>query len=69
LEGKKVGAVVRSRATVKPVFVSPGDKVTIRTAVRLVLAACKAYRLPEPIRKAHQLANRLREKDHTAFVF
>ncbi len=58
-EGKKVGAVVRTRADVKPVFVSPGDQITIRTAVRLVLAACKGYRLPEPIRRAHQLANRI----------
>ncbi len=67
-EGKKVGAVVRTRANVRPVFVSPGDKVTNRTAVRLVLAACKAYRIPEPIRRAHQLANRMREKERRGFV-
>jgi deoxyribonuclease V len=58
-EGRKIGAVVRTRAEVKPVFVSPGDKITTRMAVRLVLAACKGYRLPEPIRRAHQLANRM----------
>jgi deoxyribonuclease V len=57
-EGIKVGAVVRTRADVKPVFVSPGDNITTQTAMRLVLAACKGYRLPEPIRRAHQLANR-----------
>jgi deoxyribonuclease V len=59
-EGRKVGAVVRTRTDVKPVFVSPGDRIATRTAVRLVLAACKGYRLPEPIRRAHQLANRMR---------
>jgi deoxyribonuclease V len=65
-EGKKVGAVVRTRADVKPVFVSPGDKISLRTAVRLVLATCRSYRLPEPNRRAHQLANRSRvqERDH-----
>jgi deoxyribonuclease V len=57
-EGRNVGAVVRTRADVKPLFVSPGDKITTQTAVRLVLAACGGYRLPEPIRRAHQLANR-----------
>jgi deoxyribonuclease V len=60
--GRNVGAVVRTRAAVKPLFVSPGDRITIRTAVRLVLAACRGYRVPEPIRIAHQLANRSREE-------
>jgi len=62
-EGKKVGAVLRTRTDVKPVFVSPGDKITIPTATRLVLAACRGYRLPEPIRRAHQLANRMRAQE------
>jgi deoxyribonuclease V len=61
-EGRKVGAAVRTRSDVKPVFVSPGDKITTQTAVRLVLAACRGFRLPEPIRRAHQLANHMREQ-------
>lgn len=59
-EGKKVGAVVRTRTNVKPVFVSPGHRMSLRTAMRLVLSTCQGYRLPEPIRLAHQLANRVR---------
>jgi deoxyribonuclease V len=58
--GRVVGAVVRTRDHVKPVFVSPGHAITLPEAIRLVLACCRGYRLPEPIRQAHQAANRLR---------
>lgn len=63
-KGKRIGAVVRTRANVKPVFVSPGHRMSLRTATRLVLATCRGYRLPEPIRMAHQLVNRVRREDH-----
>lgn len=59
-KGKKVGAVVRTRENVKPVFVSPGHRMSLQTAVRLVLATSRGYRLPEPTRMADQLVNRLR---------
>ena len=62
MRGKKVVTVVRTRANVKPVFVSPDHKMSIKTATRLVLATCRGYPLPEPIRMAHQLANRVREE-------
>lgn len=61
-QGKRIGAVVRTRANVKPLFVSPGHRVGFQAAVRLVLATCRRYRLPEPIRQAHQLVNRLRRE-------
>ncbi|MHC4136075.1 MAG: deoxyribonuclease V [Planctomycetota bacterium] len=59
-EGRRVGAVVRTRAGVKPVFVSPGHRIGLAAAVRWVLATGAGYRLPEPTRQAHLLANRLR---------
>jgi len=60
LNGKTVGAVLRTRLNVKPVFVSPGHRMDLPTAIRIVLDTGKGYRLPEPTRQAHLLANRLR---------
>lgn len=51
-----IGAVVRTRAGVKPVFVSTGHRVDLLTAIRYVLACCRGYRLPETTRRAHRLA-------------
>jgi len=55
-----VGAVVRTRAGVKPVYVSPGTRIDIPGAVELVLSCCAGFRLPEPTRRAHALVNRAR---------
>ena len=49
-----IGAVVRTRTNVKPVFVSVGHRCTLDDAVRVVLACATKYRLPEPTRLAHQ---------------
>ena len=56
-----VGSVVRTRENVKPVFVSPGHKVDVDTAVRIVLGTCRGYRLPEPTRLAHLLSQRAKK--------
>jgi len=58
--GRIVGAVVRTRTHVKPVFVSPGHAITLAEAIRFVLDCCKGYKLPEPTRQAHLAANQLR---------
>lgn len=55
--GQLVGAAVRTRRGVKPVFVSPGHRVDVASAVRLTLACTDRYRLPEPSRTAHRLAS------------
>lgn len=51
-----IGAVVRTRDGVRPVFVSVGHLVDLSTAISLTLACCTRYRLPEPIRWAHRVA-------------
>ena len=53
---KKVGVVLRSRDNTKPLFVSPGHRITVETAARRVLEAGRGYRLPEPTRLAHGAA-------------
>jgi len=58
LHRKKVGVVLRTRDNTKPLFVSPGHRITIETAVKRVLEAGRGYRLPEPTRLAHYEAAR-----------
>lgn len=51
-----IGAVVRSRADVKPLYVSVGHRITLPEAIDLTLACTTRYRLPEPTRQAHLLS-------------
>lgn len=55
-QGRVVGAVVRTRDTVKPLYVSVGHRVALADAIRWVLRACRGVRLPEPVRHADRLA-------------
>jgi deoxyribonuclease V len=55
--GERIGAVLRTRAGVKPVYVSIGHRVSLATALRLVMACTRRYRIPEPLRWAHRLAS------------
>jgi deoxyribonuclease V len=56
LGSEQVGEVVRTRAGVKPLFISIGHRMTLPEAVDLVLTSCTRYRLPEPTRQAHLLS-------------
>ena len=54
--GEVIGAVVRTRKGVKPVFISVGHRICLANAVHWVLACCRGYRVPQPTRLAHQAA-------------
>jgi deoxyribonuclease V len=56
----RIGSVLRTRDRIKPLYVSPGHRVSVATAAELVLRCCHKYRLPEPIRAAHRASNELR---------
>lgn len=53
-----IGRVVRSRDRVRPLYLSIGHRVSLDTAVELVLACTPRYRLPAPIKRADQVASR-----------
>ena len=55
-----IGAVVRTRTNVKPVFVSVGNKCLLADAIEITLACTSKYRLPEPACLAHQRVSRLK---------
>lgn len=55
-----VGMALRTRAGVKPVFVSVGHRVSLEDACALVLHLAPRYRVPEPIRRAHGMVTRMR---------
>lgn len=56
-DGETIGAVLRTRSGVKPIFVSIGHRVSLETAVRYVMGCAPRYRLPETTRWAHRLAS------------
>jgi len=55
--GEIIGACVRTRSGVKPVYVSIGHRISLDTAISIILKLVTRYRIPEPTRLAHQLAS------------
>ena len=58
-EGKNVGAVLRTKEKVKPLFISPGHRIDLSTSIHLILQTCKGFRIPEPLRRAHQASRKM----------
>lgn len=59
---ERIGSVVRTRDRVKPMYISPGHLVSMKSSVELVLACTSRYRMPEPTRLAHHETNRVRRE-------
>lgn len=61
-KGMKVGIVLRTRSSVRPVFVSPGHMIDIDLSVEIVMKCVSKYRIPEPLRRADWLSKKLKPK-------
>ena len=55
-DGEIIGAALRTKVKVKPIYVSVGHKVNLTLALNWVMKCCRGYRLPEPTRLAHLAA-------------
>ncbi len=60
-KGETIGTVLRTRAQVKPLFISPGHLIDLKGSVAIVKRCTGRVRLPEPTRQAHIAVNRLRK--------
>ena len=57
-DGETIGAVLRTRTDVHPVYVSVGHRLTLQDAVALTMRCSPTYKIPEPTRHAHRLSRR-----------
>ncbi len=58
-----IGAVLRTKAHTRPLFISVGHRITLEQSVQLVMACCQGRRLPEPTRIADQLVGQSKKRD------
>ena len=57
-----VGAVLRTRDNVRPLFISPGHKIDLKASIDIVLNCISKYRIPEPLRRADYLSKRIKRE-------
>jgi deoxyribonuclease V len=61
-QGERIGAVVRTRRGVRPIYVSQGHRVSLETAVRLTLQVADVMRIPRPTREADLFASERKQR-------
>lgn len=60
---EQIGFVLRTKRNCKPVFVSPGYKISLKQSLQIIENCSKGYRIPEPTRLAHLLVNEERKNN------
>ncbi len=67
-DDEQIGVVYRSKLKNNPLFLSPGNLIDLPSAVAIVVACLRGYRLPEPTRLAHLYVNEVRTGQQKIFV-
>lgn len=60
--GERIGAALRTRDGVNPVYISQGNRVSLETAIRLTMTVSDGYRIPRPTRDADRFASAIKRK-------
>ena len=60
--GERIGAALRTRDGVRPIYVSQGNRVSLETAIRLTLQVADGFRIPRPTRDADHFASEIKRK-------
>ena len=61
-KGEVIGAALITKSGQKPIYVSIGHRISLERAINIVMDCTKNYRIPEPIRTAHMIANEEKRK-------
>jgi deoxyribonuclease V len=57
---ERIGAALRTRSGVKPMYISQGHRISLETALRLTLSVCDGPRIPRPTRDADHYVSELK---------
>jgi deoxyribonuclease V len=63
--GRTVGAVLRTKDNVRPVFISPGHRIDLKSSIQIALGCTTKYRIPESLRRADFISKKLK-REHLA---
>jgi deoxyribonuclease V len=62
VDGERLAGILETKEKAKPIYVSQGHKVSLRTAINVAKACQQQHKLPEPLHQAHKIANKERRK-------
>jgi deoxyribonuclease V len=59
---EKIGYALRTKKNAKPIFISPGNNISIENSLYVIIKSLNGYKLPEPVRLAHNFLSEYRKK-------
>lgn len=62
LQNTAVGKVLKTKEQAKPIYISQGNKISLKTALEVAKNTMRVHKLPEPLHHAHKLANKVKKK-------